>query len=274
MVLRALVALVLLLLGVTRVEWSPGQAAEQMAQCSIVPQVLAALPDGKTYALVLGSIDAGPVDLEVSLYSAFDEYRVRLPSVSFDVPADRALTAPTRRRFQSAPQFVMLPKAAALLMVIVPPNSASAEAGCISFLYTDAYRRRSNANYRLPEFLAVERAKLFDNLGERQATLASAVGPNPFPCAAPFADIVTTRPVEPDYPPIAIRERATGTVQVKVTVDATGLVLAATIYKSSGNADLDRSALAAARASVYLPARVRCEPAGGSSLFRADFSSQ
>jgi len=273
MSVRTLVALGLLLLGITSVELPSAKAADQLAECGIGPRILAAMPDGKTYALVLASSDAGPLDVDVSLYSAFDEYLVRLSRVSFE-PTDRALASLMRRRFQSAPQFITLPKAAAVLMVIAPLNSNSAKPGCTSFLYTEAYRRRLNPNYRLPDALVAESAKLFENLGQHEPALASVIGPNPYTCAAPFADVLTTRAIEPDYPQSAIRERATGSVQVKVTVDATGSVLTATIYKSSRNVALDSAAVAAARASSYAPARVRCEPVGGSYLFRADFTSQ
>jgi len=272
MVLRSLIALVLLLLGVARLEVLPANAADQMPHCGAVPQILAAQADGKTYALVFGSTETGPLDLQVSLYSAFDEYRVRLPSVAFDIASDRALTSASRRRFQSAPQFITLPKPAPLLLAIVPPDPGLNEMDCSSYLYSDAQRRRSNPNYRLPDALAEERAKLFDALGDHPATLATEVGPNPFPCVAPFSDIRTSKPVEPEYPQSATRERATGTVQVKLDIDPTGSVVSAAIYKSSGNAALDRSALAAAKASTYSPARVRCERAGGLYLFRADFT--
>lgn len=99
--------------------------------------------------------------------------------------------------------------------------------------------------------------------------------PTPKPvCANPNADATTTQAVEPDYPDIARQQGAVGTVQVKVSLDATGHVLGADINKSSGNASLDQSALKAARASSFTPEVVNCVKTAGSYIFRADFTGQ
>jgi TonB family protein len=99
--------------------------------------------------------------------------------------------------------------------------------------------------------------------------------PTPPRCALPHKDATTTRPVEPDYPDLARQQGAVGTVQVKIVLNSTGGVTNATVYKSSGNALLDRAAVAAARASSYSPEVEDCAPVnGGTYLFRADFSSQ
>ena len=59
---------------------------------------------------------------------------------------------------------------------------------------------------------------------------------------------------------------------IEVTVSDAGKVKAASIYKSSGNADLDKAAIAAARASTYAPRTSRCVPVEGVYLFRAEFA--
>jgi TonB family protein len=93
-------------------------------------------------------------------------------------------------------------------------------------------------------------------------------------CAQPHKDATTTRRVEPDYPDLARQQGAVGTVQVKVSLSATGSVVSTSVYKSSGNGALDRAALAAARVSSYSPGIEACEPVPDTLLFRADFNGQ
>jgi protein TonB len=107
------------------------------------------------------------------------------------------------------------------------------------------------------------------------ATAPPAPTPTPRPaCAVPNKDAATTRAVDPEFPEIARQQGAVGTTQVKVSLSATGSVVSVAVYKSSGNAALDQSALAAARASSYSPEVENCVGVAGSYLFRADFNSQ
>jgi protein TonB len=93
-------------------------------------------------------------------------------------------------------------------------------------------------------------------------------------CANPNVPATTTRPVEPDYPEMARQQGMTGTVQVKVTLAATGSVQGAVVYKSSGSAALDNAAIAAAKQSSYAAEVDNCVPTAGTYLFRADFTGQ
>ncbi len=107
------------------------------------------------------------------------------------------------------------------------------------------------------------------------ATNPPAPTPTPRPaCAVPNKDASTTRAVEPDYPDMARQQGAVGTVQVKVSLSATGSVLSTSVYKSSGNSSLDQAALSAARASSYAPETENCVPIAGNYIFRADFTGQ
>lgn len=58
----------------------------------------------------------------------------------------------------------------------------------------------------------------------------------------------------PKYPARARMSRASGTVSVSVLVDHHGKVAEARIAKSSGNEQLDNSALLAAKRTVFTPA--------------------
>ena len=93
-------------------------------------------------------------------------------------------------------------------------------------------------------------------------------------CAVPNTDVQTVHAAEPSYSDIAREQGAVGTPKVKVSPDASGNILDATIAKSAGNAALDASALAAARASTFAPAIVDCAPRAGSFYFSADFHRQ
>ena len=109
------------------------------------------------------------------------------------------------------------------------------------------------------------------------ATPAPTPVPTPTPtpkpvCAVPNADATTTNAAPPDYPDIARQQGAVGTTKVKVTLDAAGHVLDASVAKSAGNASLDQAAVKAARASTFAPEVVNCVKTAGSYLFSADFT--
>lgn len=78
--------------------------------------------------------------------------------------------------------------------------------------------------------------------------------------------------VSPKYPDSARKLKLSASVLVRVTIDATGALTSASIAQSSNNADIDAAALEAAKRSQYAPGRHRCKPAGGTYLFRAEFS--
>jgi protein TonB len=90
-------------------------------------------------------------------------------------------------------------------------------------------------------------------------------------CVQPHVDAATTNPVVPETPETAREQGATGSVQVKVSLSATGSVLATTVYKSSGSPLLDEAALRAARQSSYAPEIDDCVRVAGDYIFRADF---
>lgn len=98
--------------------------------------------------------------------------------------------------------------------------------------------------------------------------------PAPLPtptCGVPDVAATTTQAATPDYPNAAIIIHATGRVTVLVALDAEGDVRNATVYKSSGYPFLDRSGVAAARASKYAPEYHNCLAVAGVYLFIVDF---
>jgi TonB family protein len=90
----------------------------------------------------------------------------------------------------------------------------------------------------------------------------------PAACANPNVDALVTKPAEPQMPR---GFKAGGSAVVAVTIAPNGSVTHANVLKSSGNAQIDRSVLDAARHSTYSPKLVDCKAVTGSYLFRADF---
>ncbi len=89
-------------------------------------------------------------------------------------------------------------------------------------------------------------------------------------CAEPNRDATITKVVQPEYP-----RSASGlgpvTVQIQVTVDASGNLEGARVYKSSGNKAIDDAALKAVTLTKYSPKIINCQAVRGDYLFRADF---
>jgi protein TonB len=94
--------------------------------------------------------------------------------------------------------------------------------------------------------------------------------PTPKPaCSAPdipAKTLVTQTAVSPED-----AAGYTGQAKVQVDLDASGNVVGTSIYQSTGSMELDRAALAAARASRYAPEERDCKNVAGSYLFVVDF---
>ncbi len=82
---------------------------------------------------------------------------------------------------------------------------------------------------------------------------------------------MVTKPQQPDYP-LSARSFGPASVQIVVTVDASGKLVGAHVYKSSGNLAIDEAALKAASGSKFSPKLVDCQGTKGYYLFRADFT--
>lgn len=110
------------------------------------------------------------------------------------------------------------------------------------------------------------------------ATAPGTATPQPTPtkpaCAVPNAPATTTQKVTPDMPEIARQMGASGTAQIKVSLDANGNVTAATVYTSTHNSALDKAALQAAQQSRYSPEIDNCVKTAGSYLYVVTFESQ
>src|SRR5579883_49946 len=90
-------------------------------------------------------------------------------------------------------------------------------------------------------------------------------------CQNPNAGVTAINPAAPDLPHAQMPAHPVSAI-VAVTVAANGKATAARVYKSSGNANLDRAVLTAAEKSTYAPKRVNCTAVTGTYLFKADFA--
>ena len=107
--------------------------------------------------------------------------------------------------------------------------------------------------------------------------------PTPAAPAAPalVAAAPTDRPVPlqdqsppPAYPSAALRRGDSGTVVVRVEVDAHGLPLDAKVIQRSGSRELDRAALDAVRGWRFQPAQSNGQPMVGSLEIPFDFKPE
>jgi protein TonB len=104
-------------------------------------------------------------------------------------------------------------------------------------------------------------------------SLPATPEPSPTPgCANAPHDAAVIEAVTPERPQIADAEGATGRVRVRVDLAASGAVVAASVYASSGNAALDAAAVVAAEHACYAPASDGCKSIGGSYIYVVDYS--
>lgn len=98
--------------------------------------------------------------------------------------------------------------------------------------------------------------------------------PSPAPTQCPANQDATIKDaMSPDYPNSA-RDLASGPVTsvIDVTISPTGAVLGVRVASSSGNADIDVSALVAAVKSKYAPKIFDCRGVVGHYIFRVEFN--
>jgi TonB family protein len=76
----------------------------------------------------------------------------------------------------------------------------------------------------------------------------------------------------PQYPPFDVSERNQGTVVLEVTVGPDGRATAISVYSSSGYPNLDKAAIAAARASTFKPPRINGDPISSEYLLTYIFA--
>lgn len=122
--------------------------------------------------------------------------------------------------------------------------------------------------------------------GEEAPQLVETAPPPPAAAAAPTTEVpvaaaagdrpqpIADQSPPPSYPPAALRRGDSGTVVVRVDVDATGYPSNVTIIERSGSRDLDRAASDAVRRWRFQPAQSNGQPVPGSIEVPFDFKPQ
>ena len=87
-------------------------------------------------------------------------------------------------------------------------------------------------------------------------------------------EAVAVKLITPSVPVAALVANAQGMAQIKVTLDSSGTLLNASVYRSTQNKDLDAAALEAVQQSQFAPPVRECKPEGGSFLVTTTFRSQ
>lgn len=106
-----------------------------------------------------------------------------------------------------------------------------------------------------------------------EATPAAA-GPAPAVAANSQPMPIAGQSPPPSYPAAALRAGETGSVVVRVDVDATGYPNNATVIQRSGSRELDRAATDAVRRWRFTPAHSNGQPVPGSIEVPFDFKTQ
>lgn len=89
-------------------------------------------------------------------------------------------------------------------------------------------------------------------------------------CAHPNSDVKALAPAPPELPKAQWPSHPV-TALVRVDVAVNGKATAASVYRSSGNANVDRAVVTAAEKSTYAPKTVNCTPVASTYLFMAKF---
>ena len=129
-----------------------------------------------------------------------------------------------------------------------------------------------------PQAVAEEKPQLVETAPAAPPPQPLAEAPAAAPAAAATAPAAASdRPVPlpgqapPTDPPAALRRGESGTVVVRVEVDAGGMPLDAKIIQRSGSRDLDRAALNTVRRWRFQPAQSNGQPMAGSVDIPFDF---
>jgi TonB family protein len=231
------------------IAWLAGAAGASAATCPSVRIVQTA--DGTSYVarFFAKTNFTGPVD--VALYTATDSYAAHVPTLEIATPSGTGFRSDTLRFERPATPF----EAAKITFPTVERTG-----GCIRRLRIDA----TASDPRMKDALETLPANL----------VAVPLTPNgALACKTIASDArVDGAPATPLYPPVARQAGESGRVIVRISLNPDGSVASAGVFKSSGFADLDQSAINAAIATRYVPATFLCEPVAGDYVFAADFN--
>jgi len=252
-------------------------ARADAATCPVRTQSLLAMPDGKTYAVLLNSDIKRTADVRLTVYSTEWSYTITLPAVPFarkmpdnPYPLMRALA-----RFTTDPVFVTLPRADLLIAARADPGVGDAPPGCNpTYAYTlelDLYR--FGEKFVPSAGSSAEGRVIVASFNAATPKVpASVVAAQPeLACAEPYAIAHTLRMTAANYPVDQRANGETGVVVIAVDLSPAGAIENTNIVSSTANDVLTQEALKAAKATTYAPELFRCQPVASTYLFRVGF---
>ncbi|MCF7751512.1 TonB family protein [Bacillus subtilis subsp. subtilis] len=122
-----------------------------------------------------------------------------------------------------------------------------------------------------------EKPQLVETAPPPPPAAVAAATPDSAPAAAVPSDRpqpITDQSPPPAYPPAALRRGESGSVVVRVDVDATGYPSNVTVIQRSGSRELDRAASDAVRRWRFHPAQSNGQPVPGTIEVPFDFKPQ
>lgn len=191
------------------------------------------------------------------------------------------------QNIRSAPAAVVLPQRHPIEIIHIvhptpPPTPPPATPSPVRSTHRTVSRAAMAHPVRLPhEIVAVGPAEprvagaTHDGVGLADVGAAgpAIVAPPPTPsCANPNVAARAVDAISPDTPQAAQEAGAIGSVEIEVSLAASGAVTSVAVLRSAGFVPLDDAALRAARQSTYAPEVRDCRPVAGDYVFRADFT--
>ncbi len=239
-------------------------AACVLARPCFVSVMIVPTADSDVAAVRFSSIVDGSGDVSLVADSATQRYTVTYHGLPFEVRTPAAYKGGPER-FSTAPLLVRLPAKELRDATVTLIDSNSDKPLDCTPQRDDFEQKHPTTTSSPPPWASPATGSV------AKPTVAAAP---PAECQQPYTPVKLERAAHADYPEMAIRERATGRVNIAVEVDSGGKVLSAGVYSSSGWKSLDESAMNAAASSKYKPEVFRCAAVGGVYLFTADFRGQ
>ncbi len=229
----------------------------------------------RTYSLELASLERGPADVLVTLYSHTHSYKLPLPAQTFTEKA-----TPSSQMLRTSPIFFTMPDDDVIEAALADPlaTGAAAPQACVTshLIALDALRPVAPRPLTWPTAAELEArnqlVRLFAD-GRRATAAATFDRDETAPtCAQPYQPVHTLVISHADYPATAVAQGAAGFVTVEVILDRQGKIEATRVLRSSGWASLDDESVRAASRTTYAPEIFRCEAVPGFYAFVADFT--
>ncbi len=226
--------------------------------------------NGTDYAVIFGSNVAQTTSFTLTLYSKDATYSVTLPAVSMTTDASEI----GRKGFRSTA--IDLRKPAGSEIVAARVQASAPIQACDTQYLTDVPSSSALADPQ--RFVDLAETQLESAAVDEIANGAKPIDLQPTPktynCSEPFVDLRTVHVLSPVYPNSARLSGITGSAVIEIFVSDENEVHGASIYKSSGNPDLDQAAILAAIGTTYMAEVFDCQRIPGNYLFRGDFAGR